>query len=192
MRIRYVVAGGILVIGGLATAGSGGSSVSNSTVSTTASSSPNAAGGSTATTKASSTAHVGSTVAVSDGSGGKANVTLSQVIDPASGADQFTTPDAGKRFVGVELTIANTGSKSLSDDANSTTSVQGSDNQSYTADFSNISECTNFNAGSYTLAPGASVTGCVTFQVPTAVTVKQIQFQPTGFTGGVTGQWQVP
>jgi hypothetical protein len=131
-------------------------------------------------------------VAVSDGSGGDANVTLTQVIDPAAGADQYTTPDPGKRFVGIEMTIANTGKATLTDDANSTTTVQGSDNQSYTADFSSISECTNFNNGEYTLAPGATVTGCVTFQVPTGVNVKQVQFQPGLGVGGVTGQWQVP
>ena len=29
------------------------------------------------------------------------SVTLTQVIDPAQGADQFTTPDNGNRFVGA-------------------------------------------------------------------------------------------
>ncbi len=191
MKVRYVFAGVALTVGVLAAAGSGGSSVSNSTV-TTAGGSTATTGGSTATTKASSAAHVGSTVAVSDGNGGDANVTITQVIDPASGADQYTTPDAGKRFVGVEMTIQNTGKKTLQDDANSTTTVQGSDNQTYTFDVNDISECTNFNSGSYTLAPGASVTGCVVFQLPTGVSPKQVQFQPTGFTGGTTGQWQVP
>lgn len=185
-RFRYAITGVLLAVGVLAIAGSGGSTVSNSTVTTAGK------GGSTGTTKPAGTAHVGSTVAVSDGSGSDANVTLTQVIDPASGADQVTTPDPGKRFVGVEMTIANTGSKTLSDNANSATNVQGSDNQTYTADFDSISECTNFNNGDYTLAKGASVTGCVTFQIPTGVTVKQVQFQPTGFSGGVTGQWQVP
>jgi hypothetical protein len=198
MKLRYALAGVVLAVGAVASAGSGGSTVSNSTVATTATTAGSSGGSTTTTTHGKSApppaptgAHVGSTVAVSSGND-KANVTLNQVIDPATGSDQFTNPDAGKRFVGVGVTIVNTGSSTINDDANSTVSVQGSDNQTYTADFSGISGCTNFNSGSYTLAPGASVTGCVTFQVPTGVSVSKVQFQPTGFSGGVTGEWKVP
>ena len=44
---------------------------------------------------------VGTIYTVTDQSGNKMSVTLTQVIDPAQGADQFTTPDNGNRFVGA-------------------------------------------------------------------------------------------
>jgi hypothetical protein len=184
MRVRHVFAGLLLLVAVVTFAADGGSTVSNKPVATGGGSS----GGSTKTTAAA--AHVGATIAVGTGND-KANVTLVQVIDPASGSDQFTTPDAGKRFVGVKLTIADTGSTTFTDDANSTVTVIGSDNQTYTADFSGISECTNFNNGTYTLAPNQNTTGCVTFQLPTAVTATKVEYQPTGF-GGTTGEWLVP
>jgi hypothetical protein len=115
-----------------------------------------------------------------------------KVIDPAQGSDQYTTPDAGKRFVGVEVTINNTGKTALSDDANSTVSVVGSDSQDYTADFSAISGCTNFNSGQYNIASGQSQTGCVTFQIPNAVTVAKVQFTDNAGMGSNTAQWLVP
>ena len=40
-------------------------------------------------------ATVGSALAVSDGSGSNADVTLKAVIDPAQGSDEYTTPDGG-------------------------------------------------------------------------------------------------
>src|SRR5208282_3165081 len=44
---------------------------------------------------------VGSQFDLQDGSGDTYRVTLVKVIDPARGADQFSSPDSGKRFVGL-------------------------------------------------------------------------------------------
>jgi len=139
---------------------------------------------------ASTTAHVGSTVDIG-GSKGLA-VTLTQVIDPATGSDQYTSADAGKRFVAAEVKIVNNGTAAFSDDANSDMTLIGSDNQSYTADFDTVSECTNFNSGQYTLAPGESSTGCVVFQVPNGVNTAKIQFQTQSGLSQSTGEWLVP
>jgi hypothetical protein len=54
--------------------------------------------------------------------------------------------------------------------------VQGSDGQVYTASFDEVSECTNFNHGNYTLLNGSSVRGCVVFQLPNGVKVSSAQF----------------
>lgn len=135
-------------------------------------------------------AHVGSLIDVGGSHG--LGITLTQVIDPAQGADQFTTPDAGKRFVAVELSIKNNGSATYSDDANNDTSVIGSDNQSYTADFDSVSECTNFNDGDIRLAAGESISGCVVFQLPTGINAVKVQYTPDSGFSGSTGEWQVP
>jgi hypothetical protein len=141
---------------------------------------------------ATQSAHVGGTLTLGTTGNGSIAITLSQIIDPAAGADQFTTPDQGKRFVGVKLVIKNAGSQSESDDANNDVSIQGSDGQAYTASVYGISGCTNFTNGTFQLAPGEAVTGCVTFQVPTAVKLSKVQFTPSSGFGQQTGQWLVP
>ncbi len=60
---------------------------------------------------------VGTIYTVTDQSGNKLSVALTQVIDPAQGADQFTTPGNGNRFVGAVFSIKGI-SGTFSDDAN--------------------------------------------------------------------------
>ncbi len=184
------VLGGIVVLSIIAVAVNGGSKPTVNTTATTANTSKTSSSSSKSSSTASTTAHVGATVDVG-GSKGLA-VTLNQVIDPASGADQYTTPDAGNRFVAVDVKIVNNGTAAFSDDANSDVTLIGTDNQSYTADFDDVSECTNFNEGQYTLAPGESATGCVVFQVPDAVNTAKVQFQTQSGLSQSTGEWLVP
>ena len=139
-----------------------------------------------ATTTTAPPAGLGATINV-----GSVNVTLAKIYDPATGANQFETPDAGKRFVAVDFTITNVSSQPQSDDADIDTSVQGTDGQDYSVDFGDVAECTNFDGGEWKLTPGASVSGCVTFQLPTAVKVATVQFSPSAGFGGTTGQWTI-
>jgi hypothetical protein len=138
------------------------------------------------------TGHVGSTLTVSmQGPGlttSDARVTLVKMIDPASGSDEFTTPDAGTRFVAAEFQIVAVGA--VSDDASLDAAIVGSDKRTYQADaFDTIAGCTDFNAGEVTLRAGASSTGCVTFEVRTGVTPAAVTF---GTQFATIGQWQVP
>ena len=116
------------------------------------------------------------------------------VTDPAQGIDQFTTPIWGYRFVVVEVTTAETGSGAASSDANSGLTVVGSNNQTYQASFRPPVECTNFASGVYSLAPGQISTGCVTFEVPTGVSVVGVieEIGCLRLPGSVVGQWDVP
>ena len=148
--------------------------------------------GSTSAANASAVVHVGATQAVSDESGDQASVTLTQVIDPATSDNQYLTPDPGKRFVATVLTIRNTGSSALQGDADSDSTLIGSDNQSYTADFSSVSECTNFANGSYQLNVGESVNGCVTFQLPIGVSPSKFKYSASGGFGGAFSEWLIP
>ena len=122
---------------------------------------------------------------------GSVYITLTKLIDPAQGADSYTTPNAGDRFVGTEFMIANRGTKILSDDINSDVSVQGSNGQTYSPDFNSIAGCTNFNAGMFTITPNQVQSGCATFQIPTGVSVTQVQFQLTQGLNTSVGQWKV-
>jgi cytoskeletal protein RodZ len=188
-RHKVLTIVGVIVV--LIIIGSVAASNNKTTVNTTASTSSSSSSSNKSTSSSSSpTAHVGSTVDVG-GSKGLA-VTLNQVIDPASGADQYTSPNAGDRFVAIDVKIVNNGTAAFSDDANSDVTLIGTDNQSYTADFDSVSECTNFNSGQYTLAPGESTTGCVVFQVPDAVNTGKVQFQTQSGLSQSTGEWLVP
>jgi hypothetical protein len=137
-------------------------------------------------------AHTGAMLTLTGEGGAKATVQLTQVIDPAQGADQFTTPDAGKRFVATVFKITNTSGSALTGDANNDVSVVGSDNQTYTADFDNVSECTNFASGQYQLAAGESTTGCVVFQVPTGAAVAKVKYSPSSGFANDFGEWLNP
>jgi hypothetical protein len=138
------------------------------------------------------TGHVGSTLTVSMQAPGvtiaNARVTLVKLIDPAPGADEFSTPHTGTRFVAAEFEIVAVGA--VSDYANNDAAIVGSDNQTYQPDiFDSIAGCTNFHFGQVTLAAGRSTTGCVTFEVRTGVTPKAVTF---GTENATIGQWQVP
>ena len=110
---------------------------------------------------------------------------------PAQGGDGgLATPNPGYRFVATVFVVTDTGSAQTSDDANGDASVIGSDDQSYSPDFDDVTECTNFNDGEYQLSPGQSLTGCVVFQLPTSVTVAQVQWSPDIFANSF-GYWTV-
>ncbi|MFI5035329.1 MAG: DUF4352 domain-containing protein [Acidimicrobiales bacterium] len=133
-----------------------------------------------------------STISFKDLSGSPYKVTVAALIDPAQAADQFTTPDPGKRFIGVKIRILNVGSNQITDDANLNATLVGSNGQTYSADFDSIAGCTNFNSGQYQLNPGQSATGCVVFQVPKAVSITDVEWSPDGGLGGGNfGDWTV-
>jgi hypothetical protein len=123
-------------------------------------------------------AALGTTETVHDFYDDPLSVTASQVFDPAAAAAGAGLPDSGYRFVAVLVSLVNNSTEEVSDDADFTLTVAGSDGQTYTADFGTVSQCSGFydNSGFFDLAPGDSTSGCVIFQVPTAVSVQSISF----------------
>ena len=176
----------VVIVIAMATGGSH-TTVNNQPASVSNTSSTGSSGSSSSQSAKTATAKVGDTVNVG-GSQGLA-VKLVSIIDPAQAGDQYTTPDAGKRFVGVKVEITNNGTSAYQDDANSNLTLIGSDGQSYTFDSSNIAGCTNFSYGNYTLAAGTSATGCVVYQVPDGVKAAKVQFAANGGYSGDTGEW---
>lgn len=105
------------------------------------------------------------------------SVTVTQIVDPATAGSGSGLPDAGYRFVAVELNLANQSTtNSVEGNANFSTTATGSDDQTYTADYGTASECANFTYGDFELPPSDSATGCVVFEIPTNVTIQAIQF----------------
>jgi len=133
---------------------------------------------------------LGSQFDLKDGSGDAYRVTLVKVIDPARGADQFSPPDSGKRFVGLVFKIKALTGSPQHEDANNDAVLVGGNGQNYSADFDGIAGYTNLASGTIHVAQGDTVTGAVTFQVPDEVTVSKVQWSAlSGF--GSTVEWDV-
>ena len=134
------------------------------------------------------TGSIGSTFQVTDDSNNVYTITLTKVIDPAHGSDQFNSPDNGMRFVAAVFTLTGK-SGTATDDANSNAVITGDNSQQYQPDFNTIAGYTNFDDGQFHLTPGQSVTGAVNFQVPTGISVRNIQWSP--MLGQDTATWKV-
>jgi hypothetical protein len=134
---------------------------------------------------------VGSQFDLQDGSGDTYRVTLVKVIDPARGADQFSSPESGKRLVGLVFKIKALTGSPQNEDAKNDAVLVGGNGQNYSADFIGIAGYTNFDSGTIHVAQGDTVTGSVTFQVPVGITVSKVQWSAlSGF--GSTVEWDVP
>jgi Domain of unknown function (DUF4352) len=136
-------------------------------------------------------AQVGATLPVTDSSGTRLDITLEQIIDPASGASQYSQPASGKRFVGVKLRIRNAAAVTFQNNANNETTVVLSNGQTEQADYNPIAGCGNFSNGQVKLASQASVTGCVTFQVRNGEKVAGVRYHNSVFPG-TTAEWRLP
>lgn len=180
------IGGAVVAIIAISTLASHGSGVST----TPSGTSSGAAAPSPAATAKAAVARVGSYFDVKDSSGDTYRVTLVKIIDPAQGADQFTTPDSGKRFVGAVFTIKALSGSPQNEDANNDAAVVGRNGQTYTADLGDIAEYTNFSNGSINVAQGGTSTGAVVFQMPNGVKVREVQWTAAGGFGS-TVQWQV-
>ena len=127
----------------------------------------------------STTGSVGDTFTLTDSTDGWSyTVTLVKVLDPAEPDNSFDAADSGKRLVGAEFKLTGvTGTDQ--DDANSDAAIQGSDSQLYSPTFSGLAAGTNFNSGEFSMRPGVTEVGWVTFEVPDGVKVAQVQWNPS-------------
>jgi hypothetical protein len=155
--------------------------------STTSESAP--APGGTSRTASKPTGHVGDTLNLTRVDGGKIDVTLTQVINPATVEGSKAEPD--KTYVATKLTISDTGTTAIEGDANVNVSVIGSDNRSYAADLNDVSECTNFDSGAFHLGPGESATGCAVFALPPGVSPTKVKYVPSAGFADDSGEWLV-
>jgi hypothetical protein len=128
-------------------------------------------------TTAPTAGELNTTETIHDFYGQPVSVTATQLVDPATAGPGSGFPDSGYRFVAVDLTVTNPSTNGdIEGDANYSTTVTGSDGQTYSADYGTVSGCTNFESGEFEIPIGDSATGCVVFELPTSVTVQSIQF----------------
>lgn len=152
---------------------------------------PTQAAATTTTPTTAPIAHVGATLSLRGQNNEALSVTVSSIVDPATGAGGLG-PQDGSRLVAVNMTITNTGSAALTGDADNDASIIGSDGQTYTASFFPVTGCTNFDSGQYQLGPNEATTGCTSYQIPPGVTPAKIRYSPDSGFSSEFGEWEVP
>jgi len=133
---------------------------------------------------------IGSAFSVADGKGNVYRVTLVRVVDPATGADQLSSPESGKRFVGLVFSVKAVTGSPQDEDANTDAVASGGNGQTYSAAFQALAGYTNFDHGAIHVAQGETVTGSVTFQVPNGVQVSNVRWTTLSGFGSMV-EWNV-
>ncbi len=98
---------------------------------------------------------------------GTTNITVNQVLYPAG--DQFNTPNAGNKFLVVDITIENKGATAISVSTFLQMSIKDASSQKYDVDFM-ASVASGGSSPDGEIAPGETLRGQVGFQVPANAT----------------------
>ena len=160
----------VVIIVIAAIAGSGNHTVTTGQAGSTPSSAP------AASKAATSTARVGSVITLTGNSSGeKMAVAVTKIISHAQPADQFSTPDPGKRFYAVQFRLDDTGTAAYSDSPSNGAAVVDSAGQSYQSTVYDVAGCESF-PGTENIAAGDKGLGCIVFQVPEGAKITKVQF----------------
>lgn len=122
--------------------------------------------------------------------GSKLDVTVVKVADPAKSADEFMEPASGKRFIGVQFQLVNTGEAAYSDSPSNGAQIADSEGQQFDATFGDITAGPSM-ASSLKLKPGAKGLGWIVFEVPEAAKVDTVQFTMDSGFADKTGEWKL-
>ncbi|MFJ1560740.1 DUF4352 domain-containing protein [Streptomyces mirabilis] len=191
-RIRLVAATAIAACALSLTACSSGSTVTDKPKAKAATPASKDSGKSAAKKSAApDVAKVGDTIALKGtDDGSKLDVTVVKVVDPAKGADEFTTPESGKRFVGVQFRLVNTGRVAYNDSPSNGAQISDADGQQFQTTFGDISAGPSM-ASEVKLKPGAKALGWIVFEVPKASKVSVVQFGMDSGFAQQTGEWKL-
>ncbi len=117
-----------------------------------------------------------------------ATVRLTRIVDPATSNN---SPNNGDRYLAAEFTLSDPSAQPLAPlwAFDVSTTVVGSDGQTYAADqLDTVSQCTSFHMGPVQIVSGQSISECVVFQMPTGISVREVQFTD----GNERGIWSNP
>ncbi|MFC8247620.1 DUF4352 domain-containing protein [Streptomyces chartreusis] len=121
----------------------------------------------------------------------KVAVTLVKVVDPAPPENEFSSPEAGNRFVAVQFRLKNNGPEVFDDAPDNDAKIRDTQGQQFTPTVQDTAAGPGFG-GSVTLTPGDTALGFVTFEVPTNSEIAKVQFTlSSGFARNV-GEWSLP
>ncbi|MER7581600.1 DUF4352 domain-containing protein [Kitasatospora sp. NPDC097691] len=136
-------------------------------------------------------AKVGDTIALKGNDpADTADVTLVKVVDTAEGADEFTHPADGKRFVAIQFRIKASGKKAYSDVPANSAKVLDAQGQAFGTTIADTKAGPSFQVPA-NIAPGESALGFVTFEVPKDAKLDKAQFGLDSGFAPQTGQWKL-
>ncbi|MFC9219659.1 DUF4352 domain-containing protein [Streptomyces hygroscopicus] len=136
-------------------------------------------------------AKVGDTIALKGlEDGNKLDVTVVKIADPAKSSDEFTTPGSGKRFVGVQFKLVNTGTAAYSDSPANGAKITDVDGQQFESTFADITAGPSMSSA-VRLKPGGKALGWIVFEVPKASKTDTIQFALNSGMANQTGEWKL-
>jgi hypothetical protein len=99
-------------------------------------------------------------------------------VDQRAGLGQYESLDnPSDHMAAARFTITGVTGQS-SDDANSDANAIGSDTTEYQSSYVSVSDGPNFNEGEFKAGPGQTVSGWVSFEVPSGQQVASLQWAP--------------
>jgi hypothetical protein len=116
-------------------------------------------------------------------------VTMTHVLQQAQLGAGGSLTHSGYHVAGVQFTVTGK-SGQTSDNANRAATAIGSNGQTYTSEFDEITAGTNFNNGDINISPGQSLNGWVSFELPAGVSIASVQWHP-GTGGEAVVTWTV-
>lgn len=122
--------------------------------------------------------------------GSQLDVTVVKVADPAKSSDEFTSPDDGNRWVGVQFRLVNSGSKAYGDSPANGAQIYDKDGQQFGTVFADITAGPSMSSD-VKLKPGAKALGWVVFEVPKSVKAATVQFAMDSGFAEQTGEWKL-
>ena len=133
---------------------------------------------------------MGTAIPFSFGNGSAVSLTVDKVVAPATEAQYQPSASSGDEYVGVKVTVDNTGTANAAIDLGPITSLTDSSGQAFTWNPTTLADCPALGGfGLATIGPGASATGCIAFEVPSGDTFSPVSIGSSGRTPGV---WDVP
>jgi len=114
--------------------------------------------------------------------------TIVKTINRAKGTSEFDQPADGKRWVGVQLRLVNTGTAVYEDSPSNGLQVADDQGQRFPATFGEIAAGPAMTSA-LKLPPGEKALGWVIFEVPKSVKIATVQFALDSGFGPQTGQW---
>ena len=155
---------------------------------TTVNTSADAAGGSGTASAADAPAKIGSSITLSGMEDLQMKVTVLKVDQQVASSNEYITPDAGNRYVGVKLKLENVGKTAYNDSPTNGAALVDTKDQSFDADYAEVATPA---LGSPKIAPGDTRVGWITFQVPKKAKLKKFQMTLDSGFADQTGEWMV-
>ncbi|MCX4746035.1 DUF4352 domain-containing protein [Kitasatospora sp. NBC_01287] len=123
--------------------------------------------------------------------GARLAVTVTQVVDRAEAANQFSSPSPGQHLVAVQFRLHNIGTSDYSDSPDNSAQLIDTSGQDFNTAITDSTTAGPAFPGIVHLAPGDTALGFITFQIPDSSTVAKVQFTPASGFANQTGQWAV-